>query len=96
MRYGVYPKRTALFLLLDTIPEHIQKTFGLTETGKLVAAVEGQFVVQPGESIPDRLDGAVIVYHTSQWHMENARRLMEQVESLQPQCLIMGVAVYQG
>lgn len=95
MRYE-YPQRVALFLLLDTIPEHIQKTFGLTEDGKLVAAYAGQSVVRRGEDIPDRLDGAVIVYHTSQWHMVEASELMDQITVLQPRCLIMGIAVYQG
>lgn len=91
-----FPKRTAIFLMLDIIPEHIQKTFGLTEDGRLIGRAAGQFVVRGGETIPDNLDGAVIVYHTAQWQMERASVLMDQIEVLQPRCLVMGLAVYQG
>lgn len=96
MRYGEYPRRTALFFLLDTIPEHIQKTFAVNEEGKMLMRSDTQFVVREGEKIPDKLDGAVIVYHVSEWHMAQAATLTAQIEALQPQCLIMGIAVYQG
>lgn len=96
MRYGEYPKRTAIFFLLDTIPEYIQRTFGVSEQGRLLMPSDTQFAVLEGEMIPDRLDGAVIVYHASEWHMTNAARLTEQIEDMQPKCLIMGIAVYQG
>ncbi len=97
MAYGV-PKRGVYFLILDSVPDYIQKTFNLTPEGYFRGAMPQGVVamLREGDTIPDGLDFAVIIYHTSTYHSIQAGELMQQLESLFPGVMVVGIPVIQG
>lgn len=89
-------QKMAIFLVLDVIPEHIQQTFGLTSEGLVKAGVPNVQVVRMSESIPDKLDFALIIYHTSRYHTNKAMALQKQIEDLDSRTFVYSIAVQQG
>jgi hypothetical protein len=95
MRMQSQGRKVALFLVMDTIPDHLQKSFGLTEDGVLKHDMRGMIVVKMGETIPDRLDSAIIMYNISGWHQQKADELAEQLEQLDSHIVICNFPVIQ-
>ena len=75
-------QKTAMFLLVDLLPEHIQKTFGLDEHGKPTNKFVGMQTIREGESIPKDLDFALILYHAHDWHAQKAVELVDQLKNI--------------
>ncbi len=95
MRMQAQGRKVALFLVMDTIPIHIQQTFGLTEDGLLKHDMTGMMVVKMGETIPDRLDSAIIMFNVSGWHTQRADELAQQLEQLDSRITICSFPVIQ-
>lgn len=89
-------QKMAIFLVLDVLPEHIQQTFGLTSGGLVKLGQPNVQVVQMGGTIPDKLDFALIIHHTSQHHIDKAYELQKQIESLDSRTFVYSIAVQQG
>jgi hypothetical protein len=80
---------------MDTIPDHLQKSFGLTEDGVLKHDMRGMIVVKMGETIPDKLDSAIIMYNVSGWHQQKADELAQQLEQIDSRIAICDFPVIQ-
>ena len=88
-----FPETAYFFLIDGPMPEHIAKTFDLTPEGKFKFEIIGRKIIRDGENIPDNLDAAVIVYHTSSWHWERAAQLFDQLEFINPGIQLLGIPV---
>jgi len=83
------------FLLLDVVPDYIQKTFNLTPKGRFVNDPDGLYMrtVFEGERIPDNLDFAVILYNDHAYHGGAAAQLSAQITSLNPGAKVLMLPV---
>ena len=76
------PDRIAFFLLLDVVPDYVQKTFGMDERGRFEVENEWYQTVREGEEIPRGIDLAVILINEDGFHLMQAAQLSVQIKSL--------------
>lgn len=80
------------FILMDVVPDYVQKTFGMNENGEFRHQEELR-VVREGENMPKEVDYAVIIFNDSQYHSKQAFELTNQIRSLNPQAKVMAIPV---
>lgn len=85
---------SAFFLLVDVIPDYVQKTFNLDTEGNPRMGSWIPRTIRMGEKIPDGLDFAVVIYNESLWHFEQARLLVDQIEAANPRVRVLPLPVW--
>jgi len=88
----------AYFLVVDgDLPEHIQKTFRMTPEGNFIGAAQPLFVtgvIRDGDTIPDNLTFAVVIYHNNLYMQQRAVELINQIRDLSNQyCVIVSIPI---
>lgn len=85
----------AFFLVLDQVPEHIQKTFGFGEKDGALKHYTDCPVIRMGETINlgRNIEFAVIIYQASDWHADQAYQLVQQLKDLYPDLKVLSLAV---
>ena len=79
------------FLVVDVLPDYVQRTFGMNENGEFQ---HGEMrVVREGEAIPRDMAFAVILYNDSQYHMKKTFELANQIRFLNPQAKVLAFPI---
>ncbi len=87
--YGDGFGKQAAFILLDVIPDYIEKAFHIKD-GLLNGSVP---VIRLGDTMPTDLTGALIIYNASDYHNEKAAELADQIRKFNPGCMIVALPV---
>lgn len=84
----------ALFLLLDVVPDYVEKTFGFRAEDKLMNSfLFGAPIVYTGDNIPEGLNQALIIYNASAYHWEKYKHLEDQIKAINPGVIVVGLPV---
>lgn len=85
---------SALFLLMDVVPDYVEKTFGFKSDNHLAEyGFYKMLIVREGEDIPKNLDFALILLNESVYHLRLAEGLQRQILDINPQATVVGVMV---
>lgn len=79
-------------LMLDTVPDYIQKTFGIDEDGRFPSGSAMQ-VIREGEDLPADMEFAVILYNDDEYHASQVFHLARQVMAVSPGAKVMWLPV---
>ncbi len=90
--------RIGMILLLDVVPEHVEKTFWLVKKDdgngyKSVSYDNKYLVMKDGDPIDTRISHYIIIYNGSDYHSTKVRELTDQLNSLIRGCVILALPV---
>lgn len=89
--------RIGLFILLDAVPEWVEKTFWLKKdaSGRYISVGFNQIyqVYKLGEEIDTRQSSFIVVYNGSDYHNQQAQQVLDQLDVLVPDHKTMTIPV---
>lgn len=82
---------TVFFILMDIIPDYVQKTFGMNADGEFRR--QDIRVVKMGGKLPKEMAFGVILFNDSEYHGMEAYELSIQIQAIFPSAKVLMIPV---